>query len=226
MTGPSRANVRFAVQTHPARALLAATLAARVGGPVDVVSDPDPDNPRRSAWRTFRALLERGPSNATHVAQIQDDAVVCDGYRQAVEAAVAARPGRLLVFFVGVGSHAHSRAVMEACRRDLSWALLGLGQWVPVVATAWPRELVTDFLAWEDAQHFPEGFVSDDERVGRWCQQRRHRPLAAVPSLADHPDVVPSLLGNRWRTGRQATCFIGDGCGDCASRIDWNLGPN
>lgn len=208
---------------------MAAALAEKIGD-AEIVFDPDPDSPIRSPWRTFRHLFETTPDGATHRAQIQDDAVVCRNYRRAVELAVEAQPDRLLVLFVGGNPYVHSEAVKKACARDVSWAELEYGQWCPAVATCWPCPMICEFLEWEDRQNYPEKFISDDERVGRFLREYEYLPLATVPSLADHPDMNDSLIGRRnsggLDTGRIAACWIGD-CDECddPTLIDWTVGP-
>lgn len=208
---------------------MAEALAVRIGGEVEIVFDPDPLHRVRSPWRTFRHLLETTPAGATNRFQCQDDVIVCDGFRQAVLRAVQARPGRLLVFFVGGNPYQHSQAVLRACRRDEPWAELDHAHWVPVVATCWPVDLILRLTEFVDAQGWPPHFRSDDEIVGRFVREINHTPLATVPSLVEHPDVTPSLIGTRAKggadTGRIAACFIGEGCGDCVETIDWTHGP-
>lgn len=219
--------VSFAIQSHPHREHLAALLAGELRA--EIVLDPDPDSPIRSPWRTFRHLLETTPPDATHRFQIQDDAIVCPYAREAIEAAVEARPDRLLVFFVAGNPHHHANAVRVACRDDLPWAVLDYAHWVPVVATCWPVDLIPPLLEYVDAQRWPEQFCADDEIVGRYVRELKHRPLASVPSLVEHRDEHQSLIGKRnaggQDPGRVAACWIGD-CADCmdAREIDWTRG--
>lgn len=225
--------VSFAIQAHPLREAHALALADRIGGDVEVVVDED--STLRSPWRCFRSLLERTPLGATHRFQIQDDAAVCDGLRRAVTRAVEARPDRLLVFFVGGRPDEHARAVRSACARDLPWAELDHSHWCPVVATCWPVPLIYELFEFVDLQRWPEKFVGDDEIVGRFIRAIDHRPLASVPSLVEHHDVIPSLIGRRTAghmrstgghdPGRVAECFIGEGCGACVDEVDWTIGP-
>jgi hypothetical protein len=221
--------ISYAVQSHPERADLAADLAVRIGGVVEVVFDPDPGNLLRSPWRTMRALLEAAPDGATHRLAIQDDAAVCDYFREAVEAAVAARPDRLLIFFVGGRPEPHARAVLDACARDEAWAELDNDRWCPVVCACWPVGMIYELLAFVDEQAWADRFCADDEIIGRFLHRKRLRPLASVPSLVEHPDIVPSLKGRRRvyggaDPGRVAACWIGN-CGDCVREIDWTTGP-
>lgn len=219
------ASISWAIQAHPARTDLAHELAKAIGGDVEIAWDPDPDSLVKSPWRSFRNLLETTPADATHRFQIQEDGLVCRSFRTAVERAVEARPDHLLVFFVGRNANAHSDAVMYACERDEPWAELSYAHWCPVVATCWPVGLIQPLMEFVDAQNWSEKFNGDDEIVGRYLREIKHQPLASVPSLVEHPDVVPSLKSRRKNSVRVATCFIGQDCGDCALEIDWALGP-
>lgn len=214
----------IAIQTHPERDEMARKLAALLPG-AELVVDPDPDAVR-SPWRTYRHALERTPPGHGRLV-IQDDAQPCRHFAEVVRHAIAARPDRLLVFFVGGQPVEHARAVMRACQQDLSWAELDHMRWCPVICTYWPAAMIGPFLEYVDQQRWPDHFRSDDEIVGRWLRATKQRPLASVPSLVEHPDEVPSLIGRRARGGldraRVAACFIHEDCD--ARTIDWTLGP-
>lgn len=223
--------VSWAIQAHPARSLVAKELEQKIGGPVDLVWDPEPKAEHRSPWRTFRHLLEATPEWATHRAQIQDDASACRGLRGAVDRIVATHPDRLIVLYVGGKPTPHAAAVLQACREDRCYAdLQAAASWVPVVSTVWPVALIPELLEFVDAQNWhrlPE-FVADDEIVGTFAKATRIRPLATVPSLVEHNDWTQSLVGQRTFFGedpaRVAACYIGD-CDECdASEIDWENG--
>lgn len=218
--------VSFAIQSHPARADVAVALSRLTGA--EIVFDPNPDAAVASPWRTYRHLLASTPDWATHRFQMQDDVTPCDGLADAVRAATAARPDRLLVFYVSANPWHQAQAVLGACARDESWAVLELGHWCPVVATCWPIRLIPQLFEYVDAQGWPEKYCSDDEIVGRFLREIDHRPLASVPSLVEHKDLIPSISGGRTRwgedPGRSAVCWIGD-CAGCASEIDWTTGP-
>lgn len=220
-----RVRLSVAVQHHPRRADIVGPLLDALPG-ATLATDPDPHgipNP----WRTYRHALETTPLRATHRLIVQDDVVPCAGFLPAAEAALAAKPGRLVSFIVCGNPFEHAQAVLSAGRNGLQWAELDNQRWCPVVALCWPVELIDPFLNFVAAQGWPEEFTADDEMVGRWCQAEGHRPLATVPSLVDHPDDVPSLLGHTKAQygadrGRVSCCWIGD-C-DPAT-IDWTLGP-
>jgi hypothetical protein len=213
-----------AIQTHPKRADLAAALAASAGGPVDLAVDPEPTGVP-SPWRTYRHALETTPAWATHRLVVQDDVTACSGFLPAVAAAVAAQPSRLLAFFVGGRPREAARAVWEASEHGLPWAELQNHHWCPAVCLCWPVPLIEPLLAYVDAQNWPAAFRADDEIIGRFCRVSGERPLASAPSLVQHEDVVPSLIGTRAHggadLGRVAACWIGD-CDPAG--IDWNAG--
>lgn len=206
---------------------MARTLATEVGG--TVVFDPDPHGALRSPWRTYRECLATTPQEATHRLVLQDDAEVCPGFRDAAEAAIRARSDRLIVFFVAGNPATSARAIMQACNADLPWAELPHAQWIPVVAACWPVWMIPPMLEFIDSQRWHETFYADDERCGRWASYAGVIPIATVPSLVEHPNVLPSLVGKRSMgaddRGRVAACYIGSDCGTCAAEIDWTLGP-
>jgi hypothetical protein len=220
-------NLSIGIQTHPERADLAAALNAALPS-AELVVDPDPDNPMRSPWRTFRHALETTPADATHRMVIQEDAQPCRDFEQVARRAVAARPDRVLVFFVGGLPREHSMAVHRACQLDQSWAeLQHMRYWCPIVCTVWPVPMIQPFLEWVDQQGWPLSFRADDEIAGRWLRHTGQHALATVPSLVEHPDLVPSMIGKRARGGRDtsrvAACFIHPDCDPLS--IDWNVGP-
>lgn len=217
-------NVSVAIQHHPSRADLAAALAAEVAG--ELVADPDPEG-IRSPWRTYRLALELTPADATHRLVLQDDALVCAGFVPAARAAIAARPNRMIAFYVGGNARPATPALRAAARRGSPWAELTHMTWCPAVALAWPVALIAECLAFVDAQDWPLSFTTrgcDDEIIGRFLGHAGVTAIATVPSLVDHPDDVPSLIGKLARGGRDrrrvAACWIGD-C-DPGS-IDWAL---
>lgn len=218
-------NISIAVQTHPLRLDLAQSLAEKVGG-AEVVSDPDPDHVLRSPWRTYRHALERTPEGADWRVVLQDDVLPCRWFRDVLPSSLASRPGRVLTYYVGGSPAPCARQVREACARGNSWVELRDIRWCPALALAWPVELIAPFLAWVDEHRWRPEFRADDEIIGRWMRDAGLRPLASVPSLIDHPDEHPSLIGRRAMGGvdlaRVAACFIDPACD--ARTIDWTLG--
>lgn len=219
--------IASAIQAHPRREGMAEALAAQIPG-CEVVYDPDPYG-YPSPWRTYRTALEATPADATHRLILQEDTALCRNFAAAAEAAVAARPGRLVAFFVPGHWELGSR-VLEACRRDEAWALLDNFRFCPAVALCWPAGMIGELLEFVDGKKWPETFRADDEIIGRYLHESRQWAYATVPSLVEHPDQVDSLMSvHRAKQGldpnRLAACWIGD-CSECdAAQIDWSTGP-
>lgn len=203
---------------------MAEALAGEIGG--GVVYDPDPEAPIKSPWRTYRHAIETAPANASHLVVIQDDATVCAGFSVAADAALAARPDRVVVFCVCGSPPQHRLAIREACHRGDPWVELAVAHWLPTIAVAWPAGIARDLVSWVDGQNYPPKFVADDEITARFLRSRGIYACATVPSLVDHEDVLPSIMSRRMRNGRdpgrRAFLYIERDCWDCdPAEIDW-----
>lgn len=205
---------------------MAEALAVEMGG--EVVYDPDPDSPVKQAWRTYRRALELTPAWATHRVVVQDDALLCKHFAEVLPRVVAARPDNLVVLFVPGTPPTWVNPLLHACSRDEPFALMPSTSWVPAIAVVWPARLVHAGLDFVDKQRWPQRFLevtgADDEIIGRMRRGLNEEVWATVPSLVEHPDVHPSLMGRREARagrdpGRVAACFM---CDDCDARtIDW-----
>lgn len=208
------AKLAIAVQHHPKRAELLEPLLCAIGGNCLVARDPDPDG-KPNAWRAYRHALELAPGWASHFLIIQDDARVCSSLALSASLVADARPEALVALFVGGRPQEAAQKLLRACRDDRSLCLIGARRWVPVVGLLWPRPIIESALAFVDAQRWPEAFNSDDEIVGHIARNLGLEVWATVPSLIEHEDLVPSVVGRRARgghdRGRVAACFIGDG---------------
>lgn len=184
----------------------------------------DPAKPleKPNAWRCYRACLGWAPVDATHLLVLQDDAILCPYFPEAAAAALEARPDRIVSFFVAGAPRRSVRAVTEAAGRCAHWAELDPTDWVPVVALCLPCGHARDLAIWADEQTFPDSMTSDDAIVGDWVRARGLTVAATVPSLVDHDDAVPSVMGNAHTQARNpvrvAACFVG---GYDARRIRW-----
>lgn len=203
-------NVSVAIQHHPARAHLVDTLAARLGA-AEIVTDPDPDGPR-SPYRTYTEALRRTPDWATHRLIVQDDAQVVDGFPDRMRALLDEHPDRLVAFFVP-GAPPHRAAVRRALADGQRWVTLP-PTWIPTVALCWPVDLIPSFLQW-GLERWPEGVAraGDDGPVGKWAARAGVRAVAPVPSLVQHPDVEPSLIGRRAQAGANRARVAADYAG-------------
>lgn len=198
-----RVEVAVRVQHHPSRAHLLPALLERLGDlPVEVIEhSSDPPSP----WAGYQVCL-RNPPACTHLAIIQDDAVPVPNFAPAVRQIAASNPDTPVCLFL---ARLPRDASVEAARLMKNgggrYVTLGWRSFLPVVATMWPRRVAVEALAWTDAhpqlpgQREPR---SDDAMMGRWKTITRATVKACVPSIVQHPDETPSLIGRRAMWGR------------------------
>lgn len=195
-----------------ARAETLAALLPSLPPDTQVIIDPGADEPERSPMRCYRACLDALEPDATHLCVVQDDVTTCRDFPAALEAVVAAQPHDPLALFIpGVGRN--QRRMLDACYAGGRWFELDPADWVPTVALVWPRAQVAAFLAYLDRKRLTAARRSDDSVVGEWAREEQVRVLATCPSLVEHPDLVPSLVGTAHWGGanpqRVAACWTG-----------------
>lgn len=181
----------------------------------------DPGGEQPIAWRTYRECLQRA-AGGEYTVVLQDDARVCPRFPEAVRAALGAAEGAPAALFVPRTALQGRKAFWQAQKEGRSWCALDWREWVPVVALAWPNELIPGFLEWADTRGYgPQKWRADDAIVGEWARQTKTRVLATVPCLVEHPDAEPSITQPRRRgkPPRTALAFAEDG----ATGIDWSL---
>jgi hypothetical protein len=197
-TGAGDIRVSVAIQHHPARAHLIPALSAALGG-AEVVTDTDPDH--GSPLRTYLAALARTPPWATHRLVVQDDAEPVDLFPMRAHPLICERPDVLIAFFTpGVAPH-RTKVRRAQIARD-RWAVL-TGNWLPTVATCWPVRYAADFVEWANDKYGDRVGEQrgDDGPLGEWASRSRATMCATVPSLIQHPDVEPSLVGRKASAG-------------------------
>jgi hypothetical protein len=199
--------IRVGVVHHPSRADL---LSSFDGLDPIVYEDPEPDGVP-SPWRTYRYALANFPDGASHLVLMQDDAQPVEGFLEAVDRAVAARPDDPIVLFVSRQATRSTRLLFQACADDESFFTLHPQEWVPVVAVVWPRTAAAEFLEWALKRFPADRRRADDAIVGDWARSTGTRVVGTVPSLVEHPDEVDSLIGLKHRIPRRAACLAGHG---------------
>lgn len=196
----SSVEIRLAVivQHHPARAHLLPTLLPLLGE-CDVITDPEPDG-KRAPIRTYLACLRAMPPWASHSLIVQDDVRPCTWFRGHAVAAIRERPESIVALFLGGAPVRSARLAQQAHRRGERWSRLHRSDWCPTVATVWPRSVAQAFLDFAVAR--PPTGTGDDSVVGEFVRANDVPVWVTVPSLVQHPDVEPSLIGRRAGAGR------------------------
>jgi hypothetical protein len=209
---PAMISLSIAVTHHPSRPELRQRVAEQLGARpatqagvfhFEVVDDPEPMG-APSPWRTAKLAWSRTPSWCTHRLVIQDDAIPCDGFWSRVIAAIERTPDAPLALFFGQNSYHLGIQAYQAC--DGVYALPATG-WVPTVALVLPRDQALD-LAGFYLPHHDRPSVADDEVVLEWAYARGLTSYATRPSLVDHDDSQPSLMGTDPTRVRRAVEFV------------------
>ena len=204
------------IQAHPSRRHLYESLADAVGLPVELMLHAsDPPNP----WAGYQNCLRDLP-DVSHVLVVQDDAVPCKNFAPAVEQIAQSNPDTPIVLFLAHLPRRIANLALHAAKRRECYLEIQLrsNDFLPVVAILWPMEKAREFLAWTEANPHKLGHKaprSDDSVAGRWASLTKQTIRFTVPSLIEHPDMEPSLIGRKpsWGRdrGRVALFFAEDG---------------
>ena len=156
--------------------------------------------------------------NITHVIWLPDDAILCDGWHDAMLAAIESHPDDILCMYAN-----HPGAD----------ELVGKAAWytTPDGFVGFAGTMRTEdwwaYLQWRDdalkkpeADHRTRYGVANDEGVNLWAMTQGRPILKAVESLVDHDDSIPSLDGNGHHAMRRAVTFTKN-----AKDIDWTTEP-
>lgn len=190
------------IQAHPTRALLVRRLLPRLNPlPTEAVfHESYPPSP----WDGYKLCL-RHPPDCSHLLIIQDDAVPCRDFVPAVEQVAASNldtPVCLFLSSIMGGTASYARRAMQRNQRYVSVYPSNI---VLVVAILWPRHKAIEFLAWAESGVRLPGHPrprADDGIVARWMKQTKQPFRVTVPSLVEHPDMEPSLIGRRRSFGK------------------------
>ena len=182
----------------------------------------DPPSP----WGGYRRCLDNLPESG-HLVIVQDDVVPAPNFAEALGHIAAANPDiPVCLFLARLPREASVKAghAMKQRRRyiDLSWR-----SFLPVVAVLWPVHKALEFRDWADTNPRFPGVGggqprSDDAMGGRWKMVTRQTVRATVPSIVQHPDEEPSLIGRRAMWGKDAgrVAFL---LAEDAMDYDWSV---
>ncbi len=180
-----------------------------------------------SPWAGYKKCLERIPKNSTHLLVVQDDAYPCENFAPALKQVAEAHPDfPVCLFLARLPREASARAAQVMRRnRTQRYVQLSWRNFMPVVAVLWPRAKAVEFAEWAAASPSLPGQReprSDDAMAGVWKMRERQTVYATVPSLVEHPDMEPSLIGRRAAWGKDknrcAAFFCEDGL-----KYDWSV---
>jgi hypothetical protein len=217
------------IQAHPSRRDLWLRLIEDLR-PLPTVASIHSSEPP-SPWEGYKQALRSGledPSEPTHLLVLQDDVQVCSSLPLAVERITEAIPNEPICLFLSWLPRNVSAQALRDMQRGARYTEINRASFIPVVAMIWPVAKAHDFLSWAETATLPgiRGICrSDDAAVGHWLMSTRQRIWVTNPSLVEHPDNTPSLIGRRamWGKdkGRCALYWIGEGADPLD--LDWSL---
>ena len=173
-------HLQIAIMAHPRRSQFVPYLLKRLGHSTPVIYDQ-----KSNIWDTCRrawlAGLEAAQENgASHVAVVQDDALVCDGFRKQAEDFIAKHPGEYVYSFYA-GKMLATR-IREARRKRRDYVEGGFI--FNEVALCLSVDVIERMVAYCD-----ERGATTDQDITKWMKTARHTVLYSVPSLIDHRDT-------------------------------------
>lgn len=156
-------------------------------------------------------------SKESHCLLLQDDVEVCRDLPRAVDAIAKAKPDECVTLFHSYLPNQNKIEILRALKWGGSpYVRSRYAKFWPVLCVLWPRQKISDFLLWAETARLPgmpNRVASDDAVFGEWGRQNQETLWVTCPSLVEHPDRVPSLIGRRalWGKdrGRCALQWIG-----------------
>ena len=196
-----RIKLSISVMAHPSREYYFAKLKQQLGdAPFAIDQNNNLIENCKAAWRLHDKTAD------FHVV-IQDDAIVCNNFKERAENFITDMESKRIAenqtvygynFFIKpeykpnqMLSFARQGYIIEARNRG-------------GVAICLPVNQIESMLKYFDTLKDRH----DDERISQWVVKNKFRMCFPIPSLIDHDDDQPSLAGNKPHQGRHAYKFI------------------
>ena len=216
--------ISVSIMAHPSRRDNVELLRYRLGGEVPVAwasnAKPSAHPPQR--WATGKRAWQLHDKDADWHVVIQDDAIVCEDFREAMSRALAHRGNAGVVSaYTGTGRPRQMRVRYKLARAEADgsswWSTTEPLYWG--VAVALPVSVIPKMVHW--CSNSARRMYNYDTRIGEYARLRDWRTWYTVPSLVDHLDEG-SLVGHgpdRNDKSRRAHNYVGD---SSALAIDWS----
>jgi hypothetical protein len=187
------------IQAHPSRRDLLPDLLDRLEPlPVEIrVHESIPPDP----WAGYKECLKNLPE-CSHVCILQDDAMPCVNFSEALTSVAERHPHIPVCLFLGGSPSSTAAQARRAWNKNRRYTPLLNTSFVPLVAVLWPRETAEAFLEWSRSHKTTR---ADDGNAAKFMRTTKQPFLCTVPSLVEHNDFVPSVKGGRVHTpGKEA----------------------
>lgn len=180
------------VQGHPSRGALHQRLLPLLEPiPTEVLlHQSDPPDP----WAGYKRCLTDIPDGVSHLLVVQDDAIPCPGFAEAVRRIAVRWDDVPVCLFMGAFPASTATRIRRAAP-TVTYVPLGPTSFMPLVCVLWPADLARSFLTWSKTA---KGMTrADDGNAARWMKATRQTVMVAIPSIVEHDDYVPSVKGGR-----------------------------
>lgn len=192
------------------------------------IHSSDPPSP----WTGYKLALQRGledPTNPTHVLVLQEDVLICRNFPLAVEQIAKAKTDQPVALFLSWLPPRLAKDARLAARKNQRYIQAAPANFCPVVAVLWPVEAAARFLDWASRAKLPghpDRVHSDDAVLGDWIKRMREVVWITVPSLVQHPDMVPSVKGRNnigWGKDKNRVALNWIGPDRDPLELDWSV---
>lgn len=181
-------------------------------GAVSAIWKVECDLTKRGAWPVARACWEWAVkyTDATHVIVMSDDALPCPRFEDIATRALEAQPNAIVSFYPN-----HPRSSEAKGWYTTPDGLVG-------VAMCMPRELVAEFLDWNDRTMLEGVTYPEDGRINLFAMATGRLVHVTSPALVDHQCPDTSLVGNEHHDMRRPVVGYE---GVDLDEIDWTAPP-
>lgn len=144
----------------------------------------DRESNRVWSQKLFRWALDTG---ATHLLQLQDDAIVAPRFWPILRAMIEAQPDRI------IGLEATHPLIPVQHRAGRRWYR---DHWLIGVGYVFPRLLLQEYVDWCDVHISRVANTNEDSLISEWSYETVRPIWHPIPTIIDHDVGVPSTYGN------------------------------
>lgn len=134
--------------------------------------------------KLFRWALTTG---ATHLLQLQDDAIVAPRFWPILHAMIEAHPDRI------IGLEATHPLIPVQHRAGRRWYR---DHWLIGVGYVFPCSLLVEYVAWCEAHPERVAKTNEDSLISEWAYETKRHIWHPIPTCIDHDLGVPSTYAN------------------------------
>lgn len=192
----------IAVMAHPSRERFFPYLKEKLGDDVPFSVDKNSEG----VWSNSKKAWNLYDREAVFHAVIQDDAIVCENFRERAEEAVTNAIRKFGGDVAGSFYFGNRGTLREVAKAGLERGYCTMGRTPWAVAIFLPTYLIPEMIEFCDQMAEPQ----DDVRIGKFIKSKGMRVYFPMPSLIDHRSAlegVDSLVGDSGQ-GRKAFKFI------------------